>query len=43
MKRNGTILLTRSDVRTLLRFDQYFEVIESTLRLHAEGDTTNLG
>jgi alanine dehydrogenase len=43
MKRPSTTLLARSDIRRLLPFDQYFEVIENAFRLQAEGKTSKPG
>lgn len=33
----GTLLLTRSDVRNLLAFHEYLEVVENAFRQYAEG------
>jgi alanine dehydrogenase len=37
MTPNRTILLTRNDVRKLLAFKEYFDIVENAFRLHAEG------
>jgi ornithine cyclodeaminase/alanine dehydrogenase len=34
---SGTLLLTRSEVRSLLRFEEYIDVVENAFRQYAEG------
>ena len=34
---SGTLLLSRSDVRSLLRFEDYIEIVENAFRQYAEG------
>jgi alanine dehydrogenase len=39
LKPRGTLLLTRSDVRSLVPFDEYVRVVEQAFGLYAEGKT----
>jgi len=37
MNPQGTLLLSRSDIRALLQFPEYIELVENAFRLHVEG------
>ncbi|UCC81623.1 MAG: ornithine cyclodeaminase family protein [Gemmatimonadota bacterium] len=39
----GTMLLNREDVTSLLQLDDYVEVVENAFRAYAEGETLDLG
>jgi alanine dehydrogenase len=39
LKPRGTLLLKRSDIRSLVRFEDYVDVVEQAFRLYAEGKT----
>ncbi len=43
MKPVGTLILCRSDVCSLLRFEEYVQVIEEAFRLYAKGKVLNSG
>ena len=43
MKRNGTLLLRRSDIRGLLPFDAYINALEDAFRLYAAGKVLKTG
>jgi alanine dehydrogenase len=43
MKSDGTLLLTRREVATLLNIDECMNAVEAVFRLHAEGKTTPPG
>jgi alanine dehydrogenase len=43
MKSDGTLLLTRREVATLLNIDECMNAVEAAFRLHAEGKTTPPG
>jgi ornithine cyclodeaminase/alanine dehydrogenase-like protein (mu-crystallin family) len=43
MKSKGTLILKRSDVASLLNFDEYFESVESAFRSYGRGETLPQG
>ena len=43
MKHAGTLLLTRKEISTLLRFSDYFEAVEAAFRAHAESRSMTQG
>lgn len=43
MKPQGTLLLNRGDITSLLNLQDYLRVVEDAFRLHAEGQTLETG
>jgi ornithine cyclodeaminase/alanine dehydrogenase-like protein (mu-crystallin family) len=43
MQAQGTLLLNRSEIASLLTLDDYIEVVEQAFRLHAEGQSLSPG
>ena len=41
--KNGTLLLTRSDIASLLEIKEYIHIVENAFRLHADGKTLKSG
>ena len=38
MSSKGTLLLNRSEIKSLIKADEYIDVVETAFRLHSEGE-----